>query len=60
MVCVVDRGWDGFVFEALEGHQADDAPGSDDLRHTAELFTRIGEIAWPDLGLWRAEQRLRA
>ena len=59
-VRVVDRGWDVLVFEALEGHQADYAPGSDDLRHTADLLTRIGEIACPGLDLRRAEQRLQA
>jgi hypothetical protein len=48
---IVDLGWDVPVFEALEGRQADYAPGSDDLRHTADLLARIGEISCPKVTL---------
>ncbi|WP_082771886.1 phosphotransferase [Actinoplanes sp. TFC3] len=57
---VVHFGWDVLVFEALEGHQADYAPGSDDLHHAADLLTRIGELSCPNLALRQAEQRLQA
>ncbi len=57
---VVDLGWDVLIFEALEGHQADYAPGSHDLQHTVDLLARIGELACPDLALRQAEQRMRA
>ena len=57
---VVDHGWDALVFEALEGHRADYAPGSPDLRRVADLLTRIGELACPDIPLRQAEERLQA
>src|SRR5690349_367615 len=57
---VVDLGWDVLIFDALDGHQADYAPGSPDLRHVADLLTQIGELACPPITLRRAEQRLQA
>ncbi|MEV6598372.1 hypothetical protein AB0M36_16045 [Actinoplanes sp. NPDC051346] len=57
---VVELGWDVLVFEALEGHQADYAPGSPDLPHVANLLTHVGQLACPDIALRHAEQRLRA
>lgn len=57
---VVDLGWDVLIFEALDGHQADYAPGSTDLRYVVELLTRIGELPCPPVTLRRAEQRLQA
>jgi hypothetical protein len=57
---VVDLGWDVLVFDALDGHQADFAPGSADLRHVADLLTRMGELPCPAITLRQAEQRLQA
>jgi aminoglycoside phosphotransferase (APT) family kinase protein len=56
----VDHGWDVLVFDALEGHQADYAPGSTDLRRVADMLARIGELPCPDITLRQAEQRLQA
>ena len=57
---VGDLGWDVLIFDGLDGHRADYAPGSPDLRHVADLLTRIGELACPPVTLRRAEQRLEA
>jgi len=57
---IVDLRWDVLIFDALDGHQADYAPGSKDLPHIAELLTRIGELPCPPVTLRRAEQRLQA
>ena len=57
---VVDLGWDVLVFDALDGHQADYAPGSTDLGHVVDLLTRIGELPCPPITLRRGEQRLQA
>ncbi|MEU7589458.1 phosphotransferase [Micromonospora sp. NPDC049230] len=57
---VVEAGWDVLVFEALEGHQANYAPGSPDLPRVAELIARIGQVECPEIPLRRAEQRLQS
>ncbi|HEX8346534.1 MAG TPA: hypothetical protein VF657_17590 [Actinoplanes sp.] len=57
---IADHGWDVLVFEALEGRQADYAPGSADLPHVVDLLTRMGELACPATILRQAEQRLQA
>lgn len=57
---VVGGNWDVLVFEALDGHQADYAPGSADLPQVADLLTRLGHLPCPDITLRRAEQRLQA
>jgi hypothetical protein len=57
---IADLGWDVLIFDALDGHQADYAPGSADLGHVVDLLTRIGELACPPVTLRRAEQRLQA
>lgn len=57
---IADHGWDVLVFEALEGHHADYAPGSADLPRVVELLTRMGELPCPPITLRRAEQRLQA
>lgn len=57
---IADHGWDVVIFEALEGHQADYAPGSADLPHVVDLLTRMGELPCPATALRQAEQRLQA
>jgi hypothetical protein len=57
---VVDLGWDVLIFDALDGYQADYAPGSADLGHVVDLLTRIGELPCPPVTLRHAEQRLQA
>lgn len=57
---VVTDGWDVLVFDALSGRAADYTPGSPDLAHVADLLTRIGGLACPDITLWDAGQRLKA
>ena len=57
---IVAEGWDVLVFEAVNGHQADYAPGSADLPHIAALIARIGELPCPDFTLREAGQRLQA
>ncbi|GES32284.1 aminoglycoside phosphotransferase [Streptomyces angustmyceticus] len=51
-------GWDLLGFEALDGHHADYAPGSPDLREVAALLRRLAETPCPDVDLRHAEQRL--
>jgi len=48
-----DLGWDVLIFEALDGHQADYAPGSTDLGHVVDLLTRFGEPPCPPVTLRR-------
>ena len=57
---IADHGWDVLVFEALEGHRADYAPGSADLPRMVDLLTRMGELPCPATTLRQAEQRLKA
>jgi hypothetical protein len=57
---VIHEGWDALVFEAVEGHHADYAPGSPDLPLVVDLLGRIGEIPCPEITLRQAEQRLSA
>ncbi|MBW1601366.1 phosphotransferase [Streptomyces sp. JJ66] len=55
---VQESGWDLLGFKALDGHHADYSPDSPDLPKVAELLSRLGEVACPDIELRRAEQRL--
>ncbi|GGN99114.1 hypothetical protein GCM10010112_92610 [Actinoplanes lobatus] len=57
---IVDDGWDVLLFDALDGHQADYSPGSNDLVPVARLIARIGELPCPHTPLRLAEQRLAA
>jgi hypothetical protein len=56
---ISDCGWELLIFEAVEGHHPDFAPGSADLPVVAGLLSRLSRTPCPSLGLRPMEERLR-